>query len=98
MTRVTLHKCDPNRHGLVRLIRWGNPDDPEDELIYVVTEPGGSADDAAEFNGNLAAAKEYFDSECRRLADTPNHKAQAEYDDRHGTDNGYSPWQYFREF
>ena len=104
--KTFLERCNPNRHGEVRLVFYeetapeGHADDPEfePESIYVVESPGYgySPDGGAEFLNEVDGRAEY-DREVKRLSEEPNWEAQAEYDEQHGTVNGYAPWQFQRE-
>ena len=84
--RTVLEKANPNRHGWVKLIRYGHD---ASDFDYRVVTPWD--EDGAEFDGNEALAREHYTEEVARLAETPNHEAQAAYDAEWGTDNGYPP-------
>lgn len=86
--RAVLEKANPNRHGWVKLVRYGH--EAEDFTFVVVTPED---EDGAEFDGNEALARQHYEAEVARLAATPNWQAQAEYDAEWGTDNGYAPHQ-----
>lgn len=91
--RTVLEKANPNQHGWVKLIRYGLA--PEEYTYFVVTPWD---EDGAEFDGNEATARGYYTEEVARLAKEPNWEAQAAYDAEWGTDNGYAPHQYAREY
>lgn len=68
----------------------------EDDGLFLLTE-GNSFDDydepvEDEFDDRDEAIKQ-FEHRAEKLRDTPNWEAQAAYDEEHGTDNGYAPWQ-----
>lgn len=78
MTTKILAKYNPNRHGYVKLQQC----DEGDDVVYFVTTPDD--EDGAEFDGDLAAARAYYDEQVTEYAATPNWEAQAEYDERWG--------------
>jgi hypothetical protein len=89
-----LKSANPNAHGKMKVYRFTDMSEdilPVDQFCYVVTMPGEHSDDGQEF-ADEAEAVSYFDAEVARLQDTPNWEAQARYDEAHGTDNGFSPW------
>jgi hypothetical protein len=91
-----LRKANPNRHGSVRL--YEGLDNPGHTYWYVEDWT------LSEYEPNfipfdiLADAERYFDEYVSELANEPNWEAQAEYDEEHGTINGYAPWQFDREY
>ena len=93
MTKTTLAKCNPNAHGRVALVQL---DETGYDPVYYVTTPG--YEDGVEFDQDKDAAQEFYDSEVKRLSNTPNWEAQERYDEAHGTSNGYAEWQYNREY
>jgi hypothetical protein len=88
-----VEKANPNRHGWVKLLK--DESDLEDVRWYV-KEP--DMDDCVEFDGHEDKARKYYKELVEELQNEPNWAAQAEYDEQHGTDNGYSPWQFTREY
>jgi hypothetical protein len=84
-----IRKASPNRFP-IRLVEI-------DGLFYVEEMEDGYWDSYVEYE-NLSSATEHFEERVRELAQTPNWEAQAEYDELHGTDNGYAPWDYGREY
>jgi hypothetical protein len=46
----------------------------------------------------LAEAETEFAARVAVLKDIPNWELQARYDEEHGTDNGYAPWQINQEY
>lgn len=80
---VTIKKSNPNRHGYIKLQKEGEGEDTS----YFVTEPGN--EEGTEFDGDLQAAERFYNEAVEAWSKTPNWRAQAEYDERHGTDNGY---------
>jgi len=89
-----IKKANPNRHGVMFLekdeygVFWiTGPQDGEFE-----TDPDDAGTDEAE-------AIKKFDRAVSYWAEKPNWRAQAAYDEEHGTINGYAEWQYeSREF
>jgi hypothetical protein len=57
-------------------------DDPWNQITY--WEEGVEC-------ATLAEAEEAFEKRLAELRETPNHAAQARYDEEHGTVNGYDP-------
>jgi hypothetical protein len=93
MTKTTLAKANPNHHGWLKLVHHV---DQEWEIdSYYVREPNsdGSADDVTDFDDDLAAAQAFYDQRLAFWMKEPNWVAQAAYDEAHGTENGYAPWQ-----
>lgn len=90
-TKTLVRSANPNAHGRIRLYRFDEGGDFGD-TVWVVALPGEHSDDGQEF-GTEAEAGMAYDAEVARLAVTPNWEAQAAYDDAHGTDNGYAPFQ-----
>ena len=70
---TTVAKCNPNRHGWVKLLRY----DTEDGAFFYVVTPHD--EDGAEFNDEADARKCYAE-EVAGYAKEPNWEAQAEYD------------------
>lgn len=70
---ATLSKCNPNRHGWVKLLRY----DTEDGAFYYVVTPHD--EDGAEFQDE-ADARACYAAEVAAYASAPNWQAQAEYD------------------
>lgn len=65
-----------------------------DDDGWAVREPDGflvECDDEAQ-------ARSVFAAVVKEFQNTPNWDAQAAYDDAHGTINGYSEFQFHREF
>lgn len=101
MIIVTVKQCAPNRFP-VRVIdvRENITDAP----TYMVeeTDPEGYWEYTEEGNSvfetkSLEKAMKYFKERVKELSETPNWEAQEEYDDEHGTINGYAPWQFNEE-
>jgi hypothetical protein len=91
MTRKTLRQSYPNGHHLALVSIEG--------VLYVVGPGDDRDEDGHEFEPeDEAAAVAEYEAQRVKLAETPNHRAQAAYDDAHGTDNGYAPWQAMREW
>ncbi len=88
MAKTILQKCYPNHHGWLKLVHDRTNGD------WYVREPDsdGSADDVTPFD-TLEAAQAFYDERAKVWSETPNWKAQAAYDEKWGTDNGYAPWQ-----
>lgn len=63
---------------------------------YYVIESGD--EDGVEFDGSKDRAEAYYEERVTALSSEPNWELQARYDEEHGTINGYSPWQYNREY
>jgi hypothetical protein len=63
---------------------------------YYVIESGD--EDGVEFDGSKERAEAYYEERVAALAETPNEELQARYDEEHGTINGYSPFQFNREY
>jgi len=74
-----------NRHGVHALIAHFDG-------TFSVYEESHDGDEPwlSEFV-DYKAARDSFDREIGRLAEQPNWEAQREYDEAHGTDNGYDP-------
>lgn len=94
-----LAKCNPNRHGNVRLFKYTDRwleggEEQEGEVVFVVCLPGDDSreGDGAEFDTE-EKARVHYDAEVKRLSNEPNWEAQAAYDEQWGTDNGYAPLQ-----
>lgn len=96
--KQVLCKANPNRHGSCRVIKFTFTDGAPDEFAYFGPGESSDEDDGTSFETDEQAARDHFDSEVKRLAELPNYEAQAAYDAEHGTDNGYAPWQYGREY
>ncbi len=80
-----VRRAAPNRHGILMTEMGG--------LFYIYDADHDEYDtEPTEFE-TREAADTAFDAEIRRLRDVPNWEAQAEYDEAHGTVNGYAPWQ-----
>lgn len=94
--KTTLAKAYPNAHGWLKLIRYidtAYETGAEYETIWVVVEPHDERDDdGAEFDAE-AEARTFYDERLAFWLKEPNWEAQARYDDAHGTDSGYAPWQ-----
>lgn len=90
MATKILKRANPNRHGWIILKETTHVD----EVYYTVV----GADEYEHEPESLAEAEALFDRLVNELKDEPNWEAQAEYDDAHGTINGYAPFQYQREF
>jgi hypothetical protein len=88
-----IKKANPNRHGPVLL-------EKDEDGMYWLTEPDadGEMGDPSDLGTDEAAALAMFDKIVKAWRETPNWELQAEYDAAHGTDNGYAPWQYGREY
>lgn len=89
MQRTVLKKARPNG-WYVELVEYRYQ---SGDVFYEVQEQGYEHE--AE---TLTHAQAIFDERVRELELEPNWERQAEYDDLHGTVNGYSPWQYEREY
>jgi len=94
MTLTVIEKCYPNAHGWLKLLRGKG----DDEGFWFVREPDAlDRDDYTEHDTETSARQHYEDAK-RDWMDTPNWEAQARYDEEHGTDNGYAPWQRDRDY
>jgi hypothetical protein len=83
----------PNRH-FVALIEGGEGDN---RYYYVHTSMAVVHDEPMEDDydcEDIVEAARVYEREVKDLSSTGNPQAQAEYDDAHGTVNGYAPWQY----
>jgi hypothetical protein len=94
MARTVIAKANPNRWP-IRVVKFED-DDVTDWCVEEADEYG-SWDDCGLYDSEDEAMAA-FNSRVAELQNTPNCQAQAEYDERHGTDNGYSPWQFSREY
>lgn len=66
-----------------------------DPLFYILEyDDEGYPLDPDEGYETLADAKTEFTRLATDLASVPNWELQARYDEEHGTDNGFAPWQY----
>lgn len=83
----TIERSRPNGHHLELGVY--NEADPECRC-FVVKEDDDR--DGVEFDGNEAAARNYYAEAKAELAKTPNWAMQEAYDDAHGTDNGYDSY------
>lgn len=92
---LTLQSCRPNGHYLA--LKY-TPADAAWPAMWYVDEctAGADEEDVSEFD-TLAEAQAWYDTRKVELATLPNWDAQERYDEAHGTDNGYAPWQYGRE-
>lgn len=81
-------KARPNGWG-IKMEQWSEGD----EATFAVYEEDeeGYFDDGIEFDEDRAKAEAYFDERVAELQDTPNWRLQEEYDEAHGTVNGYDP-------
>lgn len=93
MAVKVLKECNPNRHGRVRLLE----EQVSSGTYWMVQYPGVDEQEEDEFD-TLGQAEGFYDAIVKRLSETRNWEAQAAYDDQHGTDNGYAPWQFNREY
>jgi hypothetical protein len=91
MTRKTLKSARPNGHriALIECTDTSFETPAEYETILLVVGPGCERDDDGDEFDSLVEAEAFYASECKRLASTPNWKAQAAYDAEWGTDNGH---------
>lgn len=92
-----IRRAAPNRWP-IRMVQFNDG-------TYVVeeTDPDGYWEYTDEGYGGAefltrAEADKYFDESVQRLMNEPNWEAQEEYDDIHGTIDGYAPWQHNREY
>lgn len=95
MTKTVLAKANPNLHGWLKLVeeRFEYNMDLTVHTGWYVREPSSQdSGDVVEFE-TLAAAQVYYYERLAFWQAEPNWAAQAAYDERHGTDNGYAPWQ-----
>lgn len=91
--RKVLREGRPNGHALALVAIT-----EEGETLFYVTGPDDEREaDGEEFETEAAAVAAY-EAAATRLAATPNWRAQAAYDDAHGTEGGYAPWQSMREW
>lgn len=89
--KTTLAKANPNGHGLLRLVRFT---DEDGSISYYVREPNSQdQDDTVDFDDDLTGAEAYYAERLTFWSKEPNWEAQAAYDERWGTDNGYASWQ-----
>lgn len=92
MTSKTIRTARPNGFP-VRLVQHEQGDHiawTVEEYFYE-GEGYGYWDDCPPDFATLAAATAAFEATCAELSGTRNWRAQAEYDEAHGTDNGYDP-------
>jgi hypothetical protein len=75
--KTILKRCNPNRHGTIKLVKWADEGFSE-EVIYTVHD-GPSDEDGAEYE-DLAEAEKAYERLVSHYADLPNWEAQAEYD------------------
>lgn len=92
-TIIIIKKANPNRFP-IRLVRYEAFDG---YWVEETDSEGYWEEDGAQSFPTETEATQYFDKRCKELNTTPNWDAQKEYDDEHGTINGYAPWQYNRE-
>jgi len=100
MARKLIEKCYPNAHGWLKLVHdtsCGMEWDEEGEHWYVRQPRDEDEDDWTRF-ATLDEAKAFYDERKTFWCNEPNWEAQAKYDEAHGTDNGYAPWQLNREY
>lgn len=90
MGEKTLEKCYPNAHGWLKLVAG-------DDYWYVIEPDAVDRDDITDFTSE-AEARSFYEERAKYWADEPNWEAQARYDEEHGTENGYAPWQLNREY
>ncbi len=82
-----LEHANPNRLGLIALVKQVDAD-----LWWFYDATDEDADEAwtNDYSSEAEARSEY-ETELKRLQNTPNWEAQAEYDEAHGTINGEDP-------
>lgn len=91
MSRIVVQKACVNGR-LVKLVHDNEAGD------WYVREPDiEDVGDCPSFDV-FEDAQEYYNQAVKAWRDTPNWELQAAYDEAHGTDNGYAPWQYSREY
>lgn len=89
MNMQILKKSRPNG-WFIQLVKYSD----EENVYYEVQERG---DMNYEYDTEEEALK-YYDERVKELMDVPNWELQSKYDEEHGTDNGYSYWDYQREY
>jgi hypothetical protein len=98
--KTLVKSARPNGHllRLVHCVDTAYETPAEYEHVWFVSGPDCERDDdGAEFD-TLAEAEAFFAAEQVRLAEVRNWEAQAAYDAEWGTDNGYAPFQFGREY
>lgn len=86
-----LKKSSPNG-WFIRLVKYSH-----EENVYYEVQEGNDKEGGYEYNTEEEALK-YYDERVKELMDVPNLGLQSKYDEEHGTDNGYSYWDYQREY
>jgi len=93
MAKTVVAKANPNKWP-IRVVKY---DDDHGAEWCVEEVCDGQWEDCGTYETEDDAMAD-FNARVAELRNTPNWEAQAEYDDLHGTDNGYSPWQFSREY
>lgn len=88
MTKPTIIKsARPNRYP-IRLVSYTNDEGTETVFEVQETDEEGYWEEGFSTE-SLQVAEQAFEKRCKELSQTPNWEAQAQYDEQHGTDNGY---------
>lgn len=96
-TMICFHEwANPNRHGPVALISTLEENiDGTKSPVFTLWEASdaewGDDEPFIDDYENEEIAKSKYDARVAELAGQPNWQAQAEYDEAHGTVNGYDP-------